>query len=135
MGKRIKYTRFLTDDRNIDLQLDALHKVGIVGDHLYSGAMSGKGADRLGRSLPGLVRIVGGLEQKGVGFGSLPKKIETSKAVGRLVFDVFAALSELEHNLIRERTRAGFWAAHARGCVGGRNPKLPDAQINEMVGA
>lgn len=161
MGQRIGYARVSTDDQNLDLQLDALHKVGIGDDRLYSDTASGKDAerkelaaclkalregdtlvvwrlDRLGRSLPDLVRIVGELEQKGVSFESLTEKIETGSAAGKLVFHVFAALAEFERNLIRERTRAGLVAARARGRAGGRKPKLTDSQIkeiNEMVDA
>ena len=158
MGQRIGYARVSTDDQNLDLQHDALRKAGIVDNRLYSDTASGKDAerkelaaclkalregdtlvvwrlDRLGRSLPDLVRIVGELEQKGVSFESLTEKIETGSAAGKLVFHVFAALAEFERNLIRERTRAGLVAARARGRSGGRKPKLTDAQIKEMVDA
>lgn len=161
MGQRIGYARVSTDDQHLDLQLDALHRAGVVEDYLYTDTASGKDAerqalqaclkalrtgdtlvvwrlDRLGRSLPDLVQIVGELENKGVGFESLTEKIETGSATGKLVFHVFAALAEFERNLIRERTRAGLVAARARGRVGGRKPKLSEAQIkeiNEMVSA
>jgi DNA invertase Pin-like site-specific DNA recombinase len=88
MGRRIGYARVSTDGQNLDLQLDGLHRAGIADDHFYSDTGSGKDAerkelaaclqalrkgdtlvvrrlDRLGRSLPDLVRIVGALEQKG----------------------------------------------------------------------
>lgn len=159
--QRIGYARVSTDDQNLDLQHDALRKAGIADDRLYSDTASGKDADRkellaclkalregdtlvvwrldrLGRSLPDLVRIFGELEQKGVTFESLAEKIETGSAAGKLVFHLFAALAEFERNLIRERTRAGLVAARARGRAGGRKPKLSEAQIreiNEMVDA
>ena len=155
MGQRIGYARVSTDDQNLDLQHDALRKAGIADDRLYSDTASGKDADRkellaclkalregdtlvvwrldrLGRSLPDLVRIVGELEQRGVSFESLTEKIETGSAAGKLVFHVFAALAEFERNLIRERTRAGLVAARARGRAGGRKPKLSEAQIKEI---
>ena len=155
MGQRIGYARVSTDDQNLDLQHDALRKAGIADDRLYSDTASGKNADRkellaclkalregdtlvvwrldrLGRSLPDLVRIVGELEQRGVSFESLTEKIETGSAAGKLVFHVFAALAEFERNLIRERTRAGLVAARARGRAGGRKPKLSEAQIKEI---
>jgi DNA invertase Pin-like site-specific DNA recombinase len=155
MGQRIGYARVSTDDQNLDLQLDALHRAGIADDRLYSDTASGKDAernellaclkalregdtlmvwrlDRLGRSLPDLVRIVGELEKKGVSFESLTEKIETGSAAGKLVFHVFAALAEFERNLIRERTRAGLVAARARGRAGGRKPKLREAQVREI---
>lgn len=88
--------------------------------------------DRLGRNLPDLIRIVAELERDGVGFESLTEKIETGSASGKLVFHVFAALSEFERNLIRERTHAGLAAARARGRAGGRKPKLDAGQVREI---
>lgn len=88
--------------------------------------------DRLGRSLPDLVRIVTELEQRSVGFESLTEKIETGSAAGKLVFHVFAALAEFERNVIRERTQAGLSAARARGRVGGRKPSLNEKQKREI---
>lgn len=155
MGQRIGYARVSTDDQNLDLQLDALYRAGIADGCLYSDTASGKDAerkelaaclkalregdtlvvwrlDRLGRSLPDLVRIIGELEKKGVGFESLTEKIETSSAAGKLVFHVFAALAEFERTLIRERTRAGLVAARARGRSGGRRPKLTPQQVKEI---
>ena len=90
--------------------------------------------DRLGRSLPDLVRIVTDLEQRGIGFESLTERIDTTSATGRLVFHLFAALAEFERNLIRERTHAGLAAARARGRKGGRRPKL-DAQARREIDA
>ncbi|OLI96167.1 recombinase family protein [Xanthomonas oryzae] len=155
MGQRIGYARVSTDDQSLDLQFDALHRAGIADDRLYSDTASGKDAerkelaaclkalregdtlvvwrlDRMGRSLPDLVRIVGELERKGAGFESLTEKIETGSAAGKLVFHVFAALAEFERNLIRERTQAGLSAARARGRHGGRRPKLDAQQIKEI---
>jgi DNA invertase Pin-like site-specific DNA recombinase len=82
--------------------------------------------------LPDLVRIVAELESDGVGFESLTEKIEAGSAAGKLVFHVFAALSEFERNLIRERTHAGLAAARARGRAGGRKSKLDDKQVREI---
>jgi DNA invertase Pin-like site-specific DNA recombinase len=153
MNQRIGYARVSTDDQHLDLQRDALKKAGC--SVIYEEAASGKNADRaelehcrkalrtgdtlvvwrldrLGRSLPDLVRIVAELERDGVGFESLTEKIETGSAAGKLVFHVFAALSEFERNLIRERTHAGLAAARARGRAGGRKPKLDDKQVREI---
>ena len=153
MNQRIGYARVSTDDQNLDLQRDALHLAGV--ESVYEEAASGKTAarqelgnclkalragdtlvvwrlDRLGRSLPDLVQVIAGLDEKGIGFESITEKLETSSAAGRLVFHVFAALAEFERNLIRERTRAGLAAARARGRSGGRKPKLDARQIREI---
>ncbi len=153
MNQRIGYARVSTDDQNLDLQRDALHIAGTQA--IYEEMASGKDGerpelshclkalrtgdtlvvwrlDRLGRSLPDLVRIIAELEEKGIGFESITEKIETSSAAGKLVFHVFAALAEFERNLIQERTRAGLAAARARGRSGGRKPKLDARQIREI---
>lgn len=153
MGHRIGYARVSTDDQNLDLQRDALSKSACTA--IYEETASGKSAgrpeldhclkalrsgdalvvwrlDRLGRSLPDLVRIVSDLEQRGIGFESLTEKIETNSAAGKLVFHVFAALAEFERNVIRERTQAGLSAARARGRVGGRKPSLSEKQKREI---
>ncbi|MGH9899269.1 MAG: recombinase family protein [Pyrinomonadaceae bacterium] len=152
---RIGYARVSTDDQNLDLQRDAITTAGC--DQIYEEKASGKSAgaerpelaqclkalrggdtlvvwrlDRLGRSLPDLVRLVGELEQRGVGFESITEKIETGSAAGKLVFHVFASLAEFERNLIRERTRAGLNSARVRGRLGGRKQKLNGKQIREI---
>jgi len=153
MNQRIGYARVSKDDQNMDLQRDALRLAG--AESVYEEAARGKTAarqelehclktlragdtlvvwrlDRLGRSLPDLVHIVAGLEEKGIGFESITEKIDTNGAAGKLVFHIFAALAEFERNLIRERTSAGLVAARARGRVGGRKPKLDAQQIREV---
>ena len=153
MSQRIGYARVSTDDQNLDLQKDALQKSGC--EILYEEKASGKSAerpeleqclkalrqgdtlvvwrlDRLGRSLQDLVKIVASLKERGIGFESLTEQIETASAAGNLIFHVFAALSEFERNLIRERTYAGLKAARARGRKGGRKPKLDARQIKEI---
>ena len=87
--------------------------------------------DRLGRSLPNVVKIIGELERESITFESLTEKIHTASASGKLQFHVFAALAEFERKLIRERILAGLTAARARGRVGGRKPKLSEKQIQE----
>ncbi len=147
---KIGYARVSTDDQNLDLQRDALGRVGC--ERLYTDNISGTKADRpgltaaldfagpgdvlivwrvdrLGRSLPDLVRLVGELDTKGIGFESLTEKIDATTAAGRLVFHVFAALAEFERNLIRERTHAGLAAARARGRKGGRRELDPEKQM------
>lgn len=151
--RRFGYARVSTDDQNLDLQRDALNRAGC--DRVYEEKASGKSADRpqleecladlregdtltvwrldrLGRSLPDLVRVVGDLEKRGVGFESLSERIETVSAAGKLIFHVFAALAEFERNVIRERTQAGLAAARARGRSGGRKPKIGDKERREI---
>jgi DNA invertase Pin-like site-specific DNA recombinase len=135
------YARVSTTQQDEALQRDALEAAGV--DRVYvdhgSGATESRPAldemlgqlrpgdkvviwrlDRLGRSLRHLIDLVAELQQRGVGLRSLTESIDTSTPGGKLIFHVFAALAEFEHDLIRERTQAGLVAARARGRVGGR---------------
>ncbi|MBA8667884.1 recombinase family protein [Holosporaceae bacterium 'Namur'] len=51
--------------------------------------------DRLGRSLKGLLETVEYLKVHKIGLMSLEEKIDTSSAVGELVFHVFSAIAGL----------------------------------------
>ena len=88
--------------------------------------------DRLGRSIRDLLQIVDRLDKGGINFISLKEKFDTGTAVGRLVFHFFAALTQFEKELIRERTMAGLSSARARGRMGGRK-KLLTAQQAKVV--
>ena len=144
---KIGYARVSTEDQNLALQRDALGAAGCerIFEDKESGAKADRPGlaealayarpgdvlavwrlDRLGRSLPDLVRIVGELEKAGIGFESVTERIETGTAAGRLVFHVFAALAEFERNITRERTLAGLAAARARGRSGGRPGIAPE---------
>jgi len=80
--------------------------------------------DRLGRSLKHLLELTSDFETKGVGLVSLNDHIDTTTAQGRLIFNIFASLSEFERDLIRERTKSGLEAARSRGRKGGRSRGL-----------
>ena len=84
--------------------------------------------DRLSRSLADLIQIVGTLRRQGVGFKSLHEALDTTTPGGRLVFHVFAALSEFRE-LIVEGTREGLDAARARSVRLGRPPAMTAEQI------
>ncbi|HYE50505.1 MAG TPA: recombinase family protein, partial [Azospirillaceae bacterium] len=79
---------------------------------------------RLGRSMEELTRLVREIEAGGAQLRSLNESIDTSSAVGRFVFHMFAAMAEFERNLLIERTNAGLAAARARGRRGGRKPEI-----------
>ncbi len=149
-GGLIGYARVSTSDQELALQLDALMEQGCQRDHIFIDYSSGAKAqrpglddclrvleegdlllvwrlDRLGRSMPHLVRVIETLREKGVGFRSICDGIiDTTTASGELIFNMFSALAQFEQRLIQERTRAGLAAARARGRTGGRKPLNPD---------
>ena len=89
--------------------------------------------DRLARSLKDLVEIVQDLHDREIGFKSVTESIDTTSPGGRLVFHIFGALAEFEHDLIRERTIAGLQAARARGRKGGRKPSMSAADVRKAA--
>jgi len=58
---------------------------------------------------------------------------DTTRPMGRVLLTVFAGLSELERNLIKDRTEEGRQAARKRGVRFGRKPKLTPHQQSEAT--
>lgn len=146
-GLLIGYARVSTDDQKLDLQRDALAAAGVDETRIYEEYLSGVKArrpqleeclkalrpgdvlvvwrlDRLGRNVRELDRIMEDLRTRDIDFRSLSEQIDTTSAVGKLVFHMMAAFAEFERNLISERTRAGLKAARLRGHKGGRPMKI-----------
>lgn len=152
----IGYMRISTTDQDLALQRDALLAAGIDPERIYEDQMSGKRddrpgleqclkalregdvltvwkLDRLGRSLPHLVKTVYGLQERGIGFRVLTgAPIDTTTPAGKLTFGIFASLAEFERALISERTCAGLAAARARGRKGGRPAKITRAKLRVL---
>src|SRR5947208_3985423 len=137
----VGYARVSTQEQTLDLQKDALEKIGCT--KIYSDVVSGAKAereglaealdyvregdtlvvwrlDRLGRSLKHLIETITQLNNRKIGFKSITENIDTTTSGGKLIFHIFGALAEFERDIIRERTQAGLQAARARGRKGGR---------------
>ena len=148
------YARVSTDDQDLSLQIDALTQQGIPANSIFMDKVSGAKTerlglneclkslqpgdilvvwrlDRLGRSMRHLITLVEDLRNKGIGFRSVSEgAIDTTCALGELIFNIFSALAQFERRLIQERTKAGLAAARARGRVGGRPKTSPqDAKV------
>jgi DNA invertase Pin-like site-specific DNA recombinase len=137
----IGYARVSTQDQTLNLQKDALEKIGCT--KIFTDVISGSKAerngldealeyvresdtlvvwrlDRLGRSLKHLIETITELNNRKIGFKSIQENIDTTTSGGKLVFHIFGALAEFERDIIRERTQAELQAARARGRKGGR---------------
>ena len=76
---------------------------------------------RFGRSLSDLISLITQLNDKGVNFKSLKEgDIDTTTPTGKLVFNIFASLSEFERETIRERQAEGIAIAKREGKYKGR---------------
>ena len=133
----IGYARVSKADgsQTTDLQRDALLAEGAQEEHIYEDQASGKKDDRPGlrnclKALrEGDTLIVWKLDRLGRDLHHLVNTIDTTTAAGKLVFGIFAALSEFEREMIKERTLAGMASARARGRKGGRPYKMTQAKL------
>ena len=76
--------------------------------------------DRFARSTSHLVTALEEFRVLGVSFVSLREQVDTSTPMGKAMFTIIAAISELERDLIRERVIAGVRRAQAMGKHCGR---------------
>jgi DNA invertase Pin-like site-specific DNA recombinase len=83
--------------------------------------------DRFARSLRQLVSALAEFDALGIHFVSLHEGVDTSTPNGRLVFGIFASITEFERELIRGRVRSGLAAAKSRGARLGRPRVTVDA--------
>ena len=147
-----------SDRQTTDLQRDALLAAGVDERNLFSDRASGAKddgpglekalgfvlpgdclvvwkLDRLGRSLPHLLKIVAGLREHGVGFRSLTEQMDTTTPNGELFFHIFGALAQYERALARERVQAGLSAANRRGRRGGRPLSVEAEKLESVIAA
>ena len=145
----VGYARVSTDKQDLNMQIDALEKYGV--DKIYTEKISGASKkrpvfqsmltelksgdtlstyklDRISRSTFELLDVVQYCEKHGIDLVSLNDDIDTKTPQGKFFFTIMSALSEMERNIIRQRTLDGLEAARARGRVGGR-PKVSQEKV------
>ena len=150
----IGYARVSTVDQNLDRQLDSLNANG--AEKIFTEKVTGKKTDRpellrmieqlrdgdivliaeltrLSRSTKDLFTIVEQIQARGANIRSLKETwLDTTTPHGKLMFVIFAGLSQFEADLTAQRTREGLAAARARGRLGGR-PKVASDKSNMAV--
>jgi len=148
---KIGYARCSTKDQNLDLQTDALTKAGcdiIYREEGVSGSRRSRPQldiclaslnrgdvlcvwrmDRASRSLSHLISMIEDFKTRGIQFESLCERIDTTSAVGNLIFNIFGSFAQFEREVIRERVTAGMHAAMSRGKKMGRKAKYADEEI------
>lgn len=106
-----------TDRPQLKAMLDYVRE----GDTLYVESIS-----RLGRSAKDLLTIIDTLTDKKVTLISHKEKIDTDTPTGKFMLTVFAALSQLEREQLKQRQREGIEIAKAQGKYTGRKPLPTD---------
>ena len=148
---KIGYARVSTMDQNLEAQVEVLQKEGC--DQIFQEKCSGSSRDReelkkalallrkgdilvvtkldrLGRTVKQLVDLIDDFQKQGVQFKSINDAIDTTTANGRFFFHIMS--SELERELIQERTQVGLTSARSRGRLGGR-PHVHKADKKEIA--
>ncbi len=148
------YARVSKNDQSLDVQIEKLKDAGC--DEIFMEKVSGakddrtelnrmleklrKGdtvyvvrLDRLGRRMMKLIELINHFKEQGVSFVSLENHIDTTTPLGMVLFNMCAAFSEMERELICERVKAGLDAAHKKGRKGGRPRALTPQKLETLL--
>src|SRR5438105_15508404 len=119
----IAYARVSTQDQNLNLQKDALEKIGcskIFTDTISGVTTERKGLDealeyvrpgdslvvwkldRLGRSLKHLIETITKLNNRKIGCKSITENIDTTTSGGKLIFHIFGYLVEYDRDIYQD---------------------------------
>ncbi|GBQ81610.1 recombinase family protein [Asaia bogorensis] len=152
----IGYARCSTDKQDLEAQREALLKLGVAADRIYTDkgftgttrtrpgldqalAAVRRGdtfvvpkLDRLARSVPDARSIGDDLAAKGVRLQLGASVHDPNDPMGKLFFNILATFAEFEADLIRLRTREGMAVARAKGKLRGKKPKLSERQRKEL---
>ncbi len=157
MGDILGYARVSTEGQNLDRQIDALMAAGVSRKHLYCEKMTGTKSDRpelnklledleigdtviiadltrISRSTKDLLEIVQRIKDKGAYIRSIKDTwldTTSNNPYNDFLLTVMSGLSQLERDLISQRTKEGLASAKARGRNGGRPSKQNEK--SEMV--
>ncbi len=144
----IGYKRVSTQNQKLDRQTDLLNEFGV--ERIFEEKITGTKRNRqeldkmldmlrpgdvvivtdltrLSRSTKDLFDIVSTIESKGAGIKSLKESwLDTTTPQGKLLFTIFAGLSQFERDLTAQRTKEGLNSARNRGAKLGRPNKYND---------
>lgn len=148
----IGYARVSTEGQNLDRQIDMLIDYGVRKRNIYQEKITGTKSDReqlnkmiedleegdtviitdltrISRSTKDLLNIIDRIKEKGASIKSIKDTwLDTSSdnPYNSFLLTVMSGLSQLERDLISQRTKEGLKSAKARGRNGGRPSKRND---------
>jgi DNA invertase Pin-like site-specific DNA recombinase len=142
---QIGYARVFTQKQNLDRQTDQLLTYGC--ERVFQKKVTGTKKERpeleklldqlrsedivivteltrLSRSVKDLFALVDIIHNKGANIKSLKRTLARyNNPQGKLLFTIFAGISQFDRDLISQRTKEGLSSARARGRKGGRPRK------------
>lgn len=136
-GFLVGYARVSTQDQNLDMQVEALRKAGVLEDNIHTEKVSGASQkrpaldlaikdlregdtlvvwrlDRLARSMRQLYHTLDRVYAKGAFFRSLTEDFDFGTASGKFVLGILGLVAEFERQLIAHRTQAAIASVRAR---------------------
>ena len=152
----VGYARCSTMAQDLTAQRQALAALGVPADRVYldkglTGASRARPGldqalaavregdtltvtklDRLARSVPDALDILGQLSARGVRFALGGSVYDWNDPFARMFLQILAVIAEFEANLIRQRTREGMDIARQNGQLRGKQPSLKPAQDREI---
>jgi DNA invertase Pin-like site-specific DNA recombinase len=152
----IGYARCSTDKQDLTVQREALLKLGVAADRIYTDhGLTGTNRlrpgldqalaavrsgdtlvvpklDRLARSVPDARAIADELMKRDVKLQLGSTVHDPTDPMGKMFFNILATFAEFESDLIRLRTREGMAVARAKGKLKGKKPKLSPMQSKEL---
>jgi len=156
-GANIGYARCSTDKQDLTAQLQQLAALGVPADRIYlDEGLTGTNRDRpglgqalaavragdtftvtkldrLARSVPDALEILGRLSDRGVRFALGTSVYDWHDPFARMFLQILAVVAEFEANLIKQRTREGMAIAKAKGKLRGKQPTLSATQQQALV--
>ena len=150
----IGYARVSTQDQNLEMQLAALKRDGAA--YIYQEKVSGAAKkrpefnrmmrelragdvivvwklDRLGRSTRQVLDTIAAIHEKGAFLRIITQHFDSTTPMGKAMLAICAIFSELERDLMVERTLAGLAVARSKGRVGGRRVVYSEKLIEEAA--
>ena len=152
----IGYARCSTDKQDLTVQREALAKLGVTADRVYTDhdltganrlrpgldqALAAVWAgvtlvvpklDRLARSVSDARAIADALLKRGVRLQLGSTVHDPTDPMGKMFFNILATFAEFETDMIRLRTREGSAVARAKGKLKGKKPKPSPMQSKEL---
>lgn len=145
----VAYARTSKETQSLNRQLDQLIQAGVDRRNIYTEQLTGTRRDRpelnrmlaelqsgdtviitdltrISRSTKDLLEIIDQISQKGASIRSLKDTwLDTTSdnPYNAFLLTVMSALSQLERDLVSQRTKEGLQSARARGRCGGRPSK------------
>lgn len=150
-GRLFGYARVSTADQKLDMQIEALERIGVAREDIYVETVSGASrrrpqlekclkalrrgdtlyvwkVDRLGRKTLQVLSRLDDFRQRGIEFKSLTEQMDFSTPIGEAMIAISAAFAQYERRLTSERTAKGIATHMAAGKPYGRKTEFPLAK-------